>query len=67
MIIQRWYNTILNSLKDDEQKYIKKTTILNWFIKNAERYDNIRILKTKIENAIFEKLTQHFIVSNIEK
>ncbi len=67
VIIQRWYNTIINSLKDDEQKYIKKTTILNWFIKNAERYDNIRILKTKIENAIFEKLTQHFIVSNIEK
>lgn len=33
-----------------------------WFLKNAERYDNIRILKSKMENAIFEKLTDHFII-----
>ena len=38
------------------------TDIHEWFLKNAERYDNIRILKSKMENAIFEKLTDHFII-----
>lgn len=32
-------------------------------MKNAGRYDNIRILKGKMENAIFEKLTEQFIIS----
>ena len=35
--------------------YIETTDIHEWFLKNAERYDNIRILKSKMENAIFEK------------
>lgn len=42
--------------------YIETTDIHEWFLKNAERYDNIRILKSKMENAIFEKLTDHFII-----
>lgn len=50
------------SLKDDERVYIETTDIHEWFLKNAERYDNIRILKSKMENAIFEKLTDHFII-----
>lgn len=56
-------NTILMaSLKDDERVYIETTDIHEWFLKNAERYDNIRILKSKMENAVFEKLTDHFII-----
>lgn len=45
-----------------ERVYIETTDIHEWFLKNAERYDNIRILKSKMENAIFEKLTDHFII-----
>ena len=51
-------------------KNIVKNTILTDFLKLIEseetkksRFDNIRILKTKIENAIFDKLTQHFIIN----
>ena len=62
-IIRNWYGTILSSLADDEQEIITKTDILQWFISNAERYDNIRILKTKLENAIFDKLTDSFIIN----
>ena len=50
-------------LKADEKEEIEKTDILDWFIKNAERYDNIRILKTKLENAIFDRLSEVFIIS----
>ncbi len=48
---------------EDEREEIQKADILNWFIKNAERYDNIRILKTKLENAIFDRLAESFVIS----
>lgn len=61
-IVRKWYETILTSLKEDERNEIEKTDILEWFIKNAERYDNIRILKTKLENAVFDKLAEIFVI-----
>ena len=45
---------------------IKKTDIKGWFINNVDRYDNIRILKNKMENAIFGKLTEEFILKKYE-
>lgn len=66
-IIQNGYNEIVNSLKTDEQRIIRETDILEWFLKNAERYDNIRILKTKLENAIYAKLAEVFIFTNGEE
>lgn len=62
-IVNNWYNSLLRTLKEDEVEVIRSTDILQWFTRNAERYDNIRILKTKLENAIFEKLSEFFIMS----
>lgn len=62
-IIQSWYETVLSRLQEDERGIIQDTDILEWFLENAERYDNIRILKTKLENAIFDKLAEEFIIS----
>lgn len=62
-IIRNWYEAILATLKEDEKEEIQKTNILEWFIKNAERYDNIRILKTKLENAVFDKLAEVFVIA----
>ena len=42
-IIRNWYATILATLQEDEKSTIQDTDILEWFQKNAERYDNIRI------------------------
>lgn len=62
-IVRNWYESIFSSLKEDEKEEIQKTDILDWFVKNAERYDNIRILKTKLENAVFDRLSEAFIIS----
>lgn len=62
-IIENWYDTLISTLQEDEQAVIYSTNILQWFKENAERYDNIRILKTKLENAIFEKLSDEFIIN----
>lgn len=63
-IIDNWYNTVLRTLNNTEKEFINKTNILEWFKENINRYDNIRILKTKLENAIFNKLTEEFILDN---
>ena len=60
-IVNRWYDSVLATLEEDERHIIENTNILEWFQKNAERYNNIRILKTKLENAIFDKLVDCFI------
>lgn len=61
-IILSWYESVLSTLQEDEKEAIRCTDILNWFQKNAERYDNIRTLKTKLENAIFDKLADVFVI-----
>lgn len=62
-IVRRWYKEILVRLNQEERDFIENTDILDWFLGNANRYDNIRILKIKLENAIFDELTETFIVS----
>ena len=64
-IVDQWYIAIMNTLDDDEKEVIDKTDILQWFKNNTGRYNNIRILKTKMENAIFEKLAVTFVISDI--
>lgn len=65
-IVKNWYDSLLQTLNEDEVIIIENTDILNWFIQNAERYDNVRLLKTKLENAVFDKLSKHFIIENNE-
>lgn len=63
VIIDSWYNSIICQLRDDEKEFIDATDIRQWFMDNANRYDNIRTLKAKLENAIFDELAEHFIIS----
>lgn len=61
-IVHNWYESILSVLKADEKRKLKNR-YFGLVHKNAERYDNIRILKTKLENAIFDRLSEVFIIS----
>lgn len=63
IIVRNWYDDLIATLREDEQEVIAATDIRSWFLKNAERYDNIRILKTKMENAFFDKLAETFIIT----
>lgn len=66
-IVNNWYSTLICSLKDDEKQVIIETDILQWFIQNVDRYDNIRILKAKMENAVYDKLSEVFVFSESEQ
>lgn len=65
-IISNWYDQTITLLDEEEKELIANTDIKDWFEKNAGRYDNIRILKTKLENAIFERLTEKYIMDDHE-
>ncbi|MNO03368.1 hypothetical protein D3C81_2240450 [compost metagenome] len=56
---------MLKNLKADEIQVVEKSNILRWFLNNISRYDNIRILKTKLETAFFETLTEKFIFEEL--
>ena len=66
IIIRAWYDKVIERLEKDEKKAIEDTDILEWFLKNADRYDNIRLLKTRLENAIYNELTNEFIIKATE-
>ena len=63
VIINKWYSEITSILDESECEVIRNTDIRKWFIDHADRYDNIRTLKTKMELAIFEKLAEVFVMS----
>lgn len=56
-LIRRHYEKIVSKLDEGDAATISESDILDWFESNAERYDNMRTLKAKIEKAIFEKLS----------
>lgn len=60
-IIEKWYDEIMEKLNEEEKKFIATTDILAWFKENANRYDNIRLLKTRLENAIYNELTEEYV------
>lgn len=57
LLIRRHYEKIVSKLDGEDAATISESDILSWFESNAERYDNMRTLKAKIEKAIFEKLS----------
>lgn len=60
-IIEKWYEEIMERLNEEEKKFVASTDILAWFKENASRYDNIRLLKTRLENAIYNELTEEYV------
>ena len=60
-IARRQFLYIYERLDSDDRAVIDLSDIVEWFDENAGRYDNMRILKIKVEKAIFEKLTQKML------
>ena len=67
IIIKKWYSECVDKLQVNEKDIIEKSDILDWFIKNNDRYDNIRLLHTKMENAIYQLLSEEYIFSYVDQ
>jgi ATP-dependent Clp protease ATP-binding subunit ClpA len=59
------YNEVIERLNESERETIEGSDILPWFQGNADRYDNMRTLKNKVEKAIFEKLSEPILDESI--
>ena len=57
IIAKRRYEEIVGRLDKEDAQVIENSNILQWFITNASRYDNMRTMKNKVDNAIFGKLS----------
>lgn len=66
VLVDKWYSEVLESLQEDEKSFIEASTIRSWFLSNVGRFDNIRTLKIKLENAVYEKLVEEFILHQSE-
>lgn len=62
-IIRKWYSKILEHLDTEDQDYINHQNILEWFEENVGRYNNIRLMKSRMENAIYDSLAERLIHS----
>lgn len=60
-ILSSHYESILSRIDDEDAKAIGATRIYDWFEGNVERYSNVRLMKAKLENAIFDELANRLI------
>ena len=63
LIARRHYDFVMGELDQEDRAIIEASDIADWFESNACRYDNMRILKNKVEKAIFEKLSKTILGS----
>lgn len=64
VIVKKYYNKIFNMLDKEDRQIIEQSTILSWFLDNVGRYDNIRSMKNRIENAVYDELTKKLIMES---
>lgn len=60
-IARRHFDEIYESLDADDKLNIDASDIAGWFQDNAEKYDNMRIMKTKIDRTVFGRLTDRLL------
>lgn len=60
-ILSSHYESILSRIDDEDAKAVGTTRIYDWFEDNVERYSNVRLMKAKLENAIFDELANRLI------
>ena len=57
-IIDTWYSKIIAELDKEDRAYIDAMNIHQWFSDNVARYNNMRLMKSRIENAIYDELAK---------
>ena len=64
-IAERHLSEVYQCLDDEDKASIDSTSIAAWFQDNAGRYDNMRIMKTKIDRAVFGHLTDRLLSKTV--
>lgn len=60
-IVDRHFDYVIGLLDDGDAKVVSDRDVRGWFLRNAAHYDNVRIMKNKIERAVFGVLAKRLI------
>lgn len=56
-IINNIYQKVIDNLTEDDRNYVSSINLKQFFISNAKSFDNIRLLESRIKDAVYSSLT----------
>ncbi|MCP1156625.1 AAA family ATPase [Bacillus infantis] len=60
-VITRTYENVLSNLDTEEVKIVEELNMKEWFIDHASNYNNIRLLNSRIQEAVYDALTSRLL------
>ena len=60
-VILKSFEDVISSLSIEEVKVVENLKMKNWFFENVAEYNNIRLLKSKIEESVYDVLTSRLL------
>lgn len=60
-ITTRTYENIISNLDPEEVKTVEEAKLKEWFIEHVSHYNNIRLLKSRIQEAVYDVLTSKLL------
>ncbi|MGG3693435.1 AAA family ATPase, partial [Heyndrickxia ginsengihumi] len=60
-VITRTYENVISKLDSEEVKIVEGLSMKEWFIDHASNYNNIRLLNSRIQEAVYDALTSRLL------
>lgn len=60
-IMEKEFKNLLEILNSDDKKIINQSNVYQWFEDNIDSFDNVRLLKSKLNMAIFDHLIKEIL------
>ncbi len=64
VLLKRIYATYIDNLSEDERSIIEETDIYNWHKDRLKNFKNVRIIRSRVEKAINDKLVEPIITGD---
>lgn len=60
-IVEEYYDECIDKLAEDEKMLFIDNKILKFFLDNVSRFNNVRIIKSKLEKAVYREIVLKFV------
>ncbi len=67
VIVRKHFDYLIDLLDEEGARLVEEHDVRGWFVRNAGRFDNIRIMKSKIERAVFGVLTKRLLDERVDQ
>lgn len=66
ILLDKIYNSYLDNFSDDEKKIVNNSDIYKWHKENISRFNNVRIIKSRVEKAINDLIVEKVIFDELD-